>query len=187
MPAPPQRSVHIAPLPPLRLVAGWLPLAFCVLTAVAVHPVPAAADDDYWRRPRSLPRPLAVEYVADLGFCVEQTNRYRESIDRPPLARSRALERYAAEAAPHDGKAHKVHRYFKRTRGGGIALAENQIPWWPLPRYGSVREVIRTGLEVMWSQGRGGGHYDNMAGDYSQLGCGVFVNRDQVTVVQAFR
>ena len=40
---------------------------------------------------------------------------------------------------------------------------------------------------MMWAEGRGGGHYDNLAGGYTQVGCGVFVQADRVTVVQAFR
>ena len=40
---------------------------------------------------------------------------------------------------------------------------------------------------MMWAEGRGGGHYDNLAGRYTQVGCGVFVDGDLVTVVQAFR
>ena len=32
-----------------------------------------------------------------------------------------------------------------------------------------------------------GGHYDNIAGPYTQVGSGVFVNGNEVTVVQAFR
>jgi hypothetical protein len=39
-----------------------------------------------------------------------------------------------------------------------------------------VRSVIHDGLAVMWGEGPGGGHYENMRGPYSQLGCGVFVS-----------
>jgi hypothetical protein len=39
----------------------------------------------------------------------------------------------------------------------------------------------------MWAEGRGGGHHENMRGPYSEIGCGVFVNGNEVTVVQAFR
>jgi hypothetical protein len=125
--------------------------------------------------------------VSDLDFCVARTNEYRSSIGRPALMRSAVLESYAAAAAPHDGSARAVHLYFHKTRGGGVAFAENQIPWWPLPQYGSVREVIRQGLEMMWAEGRGGGHYENIVGGYREVGCGVFVDGPRVTVVQAFR
>ena len=126
-------------------------------------------------------------YSSDLEYCAAQTNAYRASIGRPALIRSVELEAYAAAAAPYDTRARAAHRYFRRTGGGGVAFAENQIPGWPLPRYGSVREIIRNGLAMMWAEGRGGGHYDNLAGRYSQVGCGLYVDGDRVTVVQAFR
>ena len=147
----------------------------------------ALGADDRWRSPASLPRPVASAFTTELDYCVAQTNQYRAAIGRPALRRSASLEAYAAAAAPHDGAARAVHRYFKRTGGGGVAFAENLIPWWPLARYGSVREIIRTGLATMWAQGRGGGHYENIVGRYSQVGCGVFVGAEHVTVVQAFR
>jgi hypothetical protein len=136
---------------------------------------------------RRADRTDASSFAPELEFCAAQTNEYRASIGRPALVRSAVLEAYAAAAAPHDGSARRVHRYFRKTRGGGVAFAENQIPWWPLPRFGSVREIIRNGLAMMWAEGRGGGHYDNLAGQFTQVGCGVFVDRGKVTVVQAFR
>ena len=126
-------------------------------------------------------------YVSELEYCVAETNQYRASIGRPALIRSVALEAYAATAAPYDRAARAAHRYFRKTNGGGVAFAENQIPGWPLPQFGSVREIIRSGLAMMWAEGRGGGHYDNLAGSYTQVGCGVFVHGNLVTVVQAFR
>jgi hypothetical protein len=46
--------------------------------------------------------------------------------------------------------------------------------------------VIQQGLAMMWAEGPGGGHYENMRGSYTQLGCGVFVNGNEITVVQDF-
>lgn len=136
---------------------------------------------------RTADRSESAIYTSELEYCVAETNQYRASIGRPALIRSAVLEAYASAAAPHDTKARKAHHYFRKTSGGGVAFAENQIPGWPLPRFGSVREIIRNGLAMMWAEGRGGGHYDNLAGRYTQVGCGVFVHSDQVTVVQAFR
>jgi len=161
-------------LPALAL----LTLAVRVLAAAEPSPPPAS------RAPRE-PRGFAA--LNDLDFCVAETNAYRASVGRPALLRSPALESYAAAAAPHDGSSRTVHQYFHRTRGGGVAFAENQIPWWPLTQYGSVREVIRQGMAMMWAEGRGGGHYENIVGRYSEVGCGVFLDGPHVTVVQAFR
>jgi len=131
--------------------------------------------------------PADSPYERELQFCVDRTNEYRASVHLPALSRSADLERYADAAARHDGKAHKPHQYFKKTRGGGIALAENAIPWWSLSDVGSVQDVVDRGLAMMWAEGKGGGHYRNLTGHYRMVGCGVFVNGDEVTVVQAMR
>jgi len=122
-----------------------------------------------------------------LQLCVDETNRYRARVGRPALARSAALESYAATAARNDGTAHVAHQYFKRTGGSGVASAENQMPWWPLGSSDSVGSEIQSALALMWAEGRGGGHYENMRGPYTQVGCGIFINGNEITVVQAFR
>ena len=126
-------------------------------------------------------------YESELQFCVDQTNQYRATVGRPALKRSRALEAYAATSAHVDATSRVPHQYFEKTDGGGIAMAETLIPWWPLSRYGSVREIVRRGLARMWAEGRGGGHYDIIVGKYAQLGCGIYSDGTNVTVVQAFR
>jgi hypothetical protein len=47
--------------------------------------------------------------------------------------------------------------------------------------------VIEQGLAMMWAEGPGGGHFENMRGRYVEVGCGVFVNGSEITVVQNFR
>ena len=80
------------------------------------------------------------------------------------------------------------HTHFRRTNGGnGTARAENTIPWWNMSRHGSVRSVIRSGLEQMWSQGPGGTHFENLRGQYTEVGCGIFISNGEVTVSQDFR
>ena len=123
-------------------------------------------------------------FESELTFCVTETNRYRTTLGLSPLTRSRSLEAYAAAGAQEDGLAHVAHQHFRSTNGGGVAFAENEIPWWSS---GSVQAVTQQGLAMMWAEGPGGGHYENMRGPYSQLGCGVFVNGGEITVVQDFR
>ncbi len=120
---------------------------------------------------------------ADLTFCVTETNRYRATQGLSALTRSTALEAYTAAGARQDGLAHAAHQHFVTTSGGGIALAENELPWWSAT---SVHAVIQQGLAGMWAEGPGGGHYENMRGSYTKLGCGVFVNGNEITVVQDF-
>ena len=126
-------------------------------------------------------------YESELQFCVDQTNQYRATVDLPALKRSEALEAYAVTSARVDARSRVPHQYFEKTDGGGVAMAETLVPWWPLSRYGSVREIVRRGLARMWAEGRGGGHYDIIVGPYSQIGCGIFVNGSEVTVAQDYR
>jgi uncharacterized protein YkwD len=130
----------------------------------------------------------ATAFSAEAALCVDQTNRYRATVGKAPLARSSALEAYATAAAKTDGLAHVAHQYARATNlGNGISRAENAILWWSLRYYGSVQQIVRGGLADMWGQGEGGTHYRNLVGQYKEVGCGIFVNGDEVTVVQAFR
>jgi len=115
---------------------------------------------------------------------VAETNRYRAALRLPALTQSSALETYAVAGAREDGLSHVAHQHFRSTNGGGMAYAENEIPWWAST---SVHSVIQEGLGMMWAEGPGGGHYENMRGPYTQLGCGVFVNGNEITVVQDYR
>ena len=127
-------------------------------------------------------------FSAEAGLCVEQTNIYRATLGLGPLQRSDALEAYATAAARNDGLAHVAHQYARQTnQGNGTSRAENALLWWSLRYYGTVQRIIKLGLADMWKQGDDGAHYRNLVGNYSHLGCGIFVNGDEVTVVQAFR
>lgn len=119
---------------------------------------------------------------------MEETNRYRRAAGLQPMTRSPALEAYATEAARVDAQARTPHHHARTTNhGNGTARAENEILWWPLATYKSVRNVIAGGLDDMWKQGATGVHYRNLIGPYALIGCGIFVQGDEVTVVQAFR
>ena len=121
---------------------------------------------------------------AELIFCVAETNRYRATLGRAPLTRSSALEAYAAVGAREDGlTGQPAHQHFKRTNGGGVARAENEMWGSNLP----VHTLLVRGLANMWAEGPGGGHYENMRGPYTELGCGVFVSGVEITIVQDFR
>jgi hypothetical protein len=121
---------------------------------------------------------------ANLQFCTDEINRYRASIGRPPLARSGSLESFAAQAAQHDATAGVPHLLFTQTNGGGVAKAETELLLW---RNYAVRDVITQGLATMWAAGPAGEHYAILAGPYSEVGCGVFVNGSEVTVAQDYR
>jgi cysteine-rich secretory family protein len=128
--------------------------------------------------------PSGSAIAGNLSFCADEVNRYRATAGRPPLVRSADLEAFAAAAAQNDGLMHLAHHFFATTNGGGTAAAENEILWW---RGFGVRGVIEQGLEQMWKAGPDGEHYDIMVGNFSQIGCGIFVNGSEVTVAQDFR
>ena len=124
----------------------------------------------------------------DLTFCVDEVNRYRKKAGRPPLQRSADLETFAAEGAASDARTRKPHQHFGRVPYPRpfSEMGENVIPWWPVKQYGSVREVIRAGTSGMWDEGPGGGHYENLVGSFTQIGCGIHVAGGEVTIVQDF-
>ena len=123
---------------------------------------------------------------AEIAFCAEEINRYRAMREAAPLERSAALEEYAATGAAINHESGEPHKYFADTGGGGIALAENEIPRWSVSQFGSVENVIRQGLALMFDEGPGGPHHDNMVGPYGTVGCGIHLDGDLVTVVQDF-
>ena len=111
-----------------------------------------------------------------LQHCVDAINTYRAKVGATAYTRTSALETYAAAGAQSDGSTGSAHGHFGATEGGhGIAFAENELPGWARAHYTSMDDLIDQGMAAMWSEGPGGGHYDNMTSkDYTQAGCGVY-------------
>jgi uncharacterized protein YkwD len=127
--------------------------------------------------------------TSDLQHCVDVINGYRAKVGASPLARSSALEAYAAAGATSDSQTNQPHGHFITTAGGGIAFAENEIPGWPLASYQTTANVIERGTLLMWNEGPGGGHYQNLVNtSFTQVGCGVHATTaGAVWVTQDFR
>lgn len=123
---------------------------------------------------------------ADLTFCVSETNRYRTMRGRPALSRSAALETYANDSARIDAQANKPHQHFTGGNGGGVSLAENEVLNAAGNATVTTQSAIQSAISFFYSEGPGGGHYENMMG-YSALGCGVYRTSSTITVVQDFR
>ncbi len=127
-------------------------------------------------------------FEPDLVFCVDEVNRLRSTVGKPALKRSSMLERYAATAVRHDAAKRKAHDYFESSHyGDGLVRGENEALGWSLVVFGSVRGVIARSLAQMWQEGPRGDHYRNMTGDYTKIGCGIYVEGDAVSVAQAYR
>jgi len=132
------------------------------------------------------PAPLPTQATsADLAYCVSETNRDRAIVGKPALHESASLESFAAAAAQSDAQSRSPHGYAKTHASG--TWAENEIPWWPLASYGTVQAVMTQGIAQMWAEGPTGGHYQNIVGPYSQLGCGVYIGNGEITVAMDFR
>ena len=122
--------------------------------------------------------------------CIDVINSYRAQIGVPPYTRSADLETFAGAGAESDSQSGQAHGHFIATSGGnGIAFAENEVPGWPLAQYGSVSAIVDQGMQMMWAEGPGGGHYDNMAStQYTLAGCGFTTTADgSVWVTTDFR
>jgi uncharacterized protein YkwD len=170
---------------------GWLSTACVGPPGLSVSPYAG-----YFRNPRG-PRTSSPPSTArlaqrdeELAFCVAETNRYRARHGKPPLRRSVELEAYAATGARYDTAARRPHKHFDDTRGGNLAFAENEclsFHGWSLQfAGGSVRRAIIKCLRTFYDEGPGGGHHENMMGEYRTLGCGVYVARDGFSIVQDY-
>jgi cysteine-rich secretory family protein len=125
--------------------------------------------------------------ASDLVFCVDETNRYRVMDNHGTIAHSQALEDYANVGAQLDTEQGQPHYHFSTTGGGGIAFAENECPsflGWTVQ--GTVRDTIAACVKMFYDEGPGGGHYDNMMGNYGGLGCGVYVQGGGITITQDY-
>lgn len=123
---------------------------------------------------------------ADLDFCLSETNQYRSQVGAAPLVRDADVEAFALEAAKSDAASGVPHDYYSRHFPG--YSAENEAIRWAKQNHGgTVRGIIRDAIAMAWDEGPGGGHYRNLTGAYTRLGCGVYVDGDIVSFAEDFR
>ena len=98
-------------------------------------------------------------------FCVDTINQYRASIGRPPLQRWTAAESCSDAEAKSDSQTQQPHGAF----GQCGENAQDECPGWP----GPLKDLLAGCLQMMWDEGPGGGHYENMANpNASRVACG---------------
>jgi len=107
---------------------------------------------------------------ADLTFCVSETNRYRAMQTRSALSRTSTLDAYASDGARIDQQANVPHQHFISANGGGVALAENEQTA-ATSNSITTQSAMASMLSFFYSEGPGGGHYQNM------MAGGVFAGR----------
>jgi hypothetical protein len=122
-------------------------------------------------------------------FCVSETNRYRATIGKPALARSPEIEAYADEGAEVDHETSPHHHFISTNGGNGLTSAENECPGqlgWTLAPGEDISAVVGRCIKAFYDEGPGGGHYENLMGDYTKVGCGIFEADGKITIVQDF-
>ena len=181
-------DVRALVLPVLAAGVGWLSTACAGPPRFLGDPNPGYVSERHGRLTASSAAPAQRD--DDLAFCVAETNRYRARHGMPPLRRSAELEAYAATGARYDTAARIPHKHFDDTPGAHLAYAENEclsFQGWSLQfGGGSVRGTIVQCLRTFYDEGPGGGHHQNMMGEYGTVGCGVHVVGGGVTIVQDF-
>ncbi|GEM_PF-1174536 len=116
-------------------------------------------------------------YASEKKLCLDTVNAFRASLNLKPVAWSTSLEAFADQGARYDSERNVAHGHFGAFSIRAVpADAENAIPGWPLKNYKTVAKVVAEGAKMMWAEGPGGGHYENIAGNQTVLGCGIYVN-----------
>ena len=114
-------------------------------------------------------------------LCWSTINEYRKKAGLPPYERWTEAEACSDGEAKSDAETNRAHGAFPRCG----EFAQNECPGTP----GPPEEGIPDCLAMMWAEGPGGGHHDNMASkQYTKAACGVFVTaRGAIWSVQNFR
>ncbi len=103
--------------------------------------------------------------------CVVAINADRATLGLAPYARWTAEESCVDGQAEADSVANTPHSAF--TKCG--EMAQDECPGWP----GPPGSMIDNCMKDMWSEGPGGGHYDNMANKtYTKVACGFYTLAD---------
>jgi uncharacterized protein YkwD len=114
-------------------------------------------------------------------MCVDAINKFRATLSLAPLARWTGAETCADGQAKSDGATNTAHGAFPKCG----EFAQDECPGWP----GTPESMIGGCLQMMWNEGPGGGHYENMAGkNWTQVSCGFAIAANgTVWAVQDFR
>jgi hypothetical protein len=126
-------------------------------------------------------------------FNVDRLNDYRRKHGAPPLAYDAKISTFALAGSRQLAKDHTPHAHFnakikaalgdpeamKGGSGFGSRAAENQGDWNGIPQLDADparngRKQIEITLQLMYDEGPGGGHHDNMLNPkFSRVGVGL--------------
>jgi hypothetical protein len=117
--------------------------------------------------------------------CVDRTNALRATKGLAPIPRLASAEPCVDGQAKSDSESGKPH--------GAFDACLNQVEKWKgvaqneCPGYPSVESTLGGCLDMMWAEGPGGGHYDNMVGNSTQTACGFYTTpQGKVWMIQDF-
>ncbi len=115
-------------------------------------------------------------YAAEKKLCLDTINTLRAQVGKPKVTWSKSLEAFADQGTRYDSERNKAHAHFGAfSTRADPSDAENAVPGWPIKQYKNVAAVVAQGAKMMWDEGPGGGHYENIIGNQTQLGCGIYV------------
>lgn len=136
----------------------------------------------------SKPTPPPAPASSLLDYNLNALNAYRAKVGSPPLTRDPDLNAFALAGSQELSSTHQPHGHFianeqalLRTRN---KIAENQSdpngrPPMDSDSTKSAQKLIDQTLALMFAEGPGGGHYENMISiDYKRLGVGLLVAPD---------
>jgi hypothetical protein len=108
--------------------------------------------------------------------CVDRINELRASKGKGPIPRLASAEPCADGQAKSDSETGKAH--------GAFDACADQVKHWSgiaqneCPGYKSVEATLTGCIDMMWAEGPGGGHYDNMMGGSTHMACGFYTTPD---------
>ena len=115
-------------------------------------------------------------YQAEKKLCLDTINTLRAKVGKPKVAWSKSLEAFADQGTRYDSERNQAHAHFGAfSKQADPSDAENAVPGWPIKQYKNVAAVVAQGAKMMWDEGPGGGHYDNIIGDHTAVGCGIYM------------
>lgn len=123
--------------------------------------------------------PQGAAGVAQL--CVDEINKYRAKMGLPAYARWTEIEACSDGQSQSDGQTGRAHGSFPKCG----EMAQNECPGWD----GPADKMLPGCLKMMWDEGPGGGHYENMRSQkYTKVACGVHtLPNGKVWSVQNFK
>ena len=117
---------------------------------------------------------------ADRQLCIDLINQYRATLGLAPYTRWTSAEGCADGQAQSDSQTGTAHGAF----GDCGESAQDECPGWG----GPPATAIKGCLQMMWSEGPGGGHYENMRSNRKLAACGFYVLANgKVWAVQDFQ